>query len=43
LGRVGAGRRETVTTAARIIKLPPLPELPELLRGRALAVIPRAF
>lgn len=30
---------DTVTTSARILQLPPLPELPDVLRGRALVAI----
>ena len=34
---------DTVTTAARIMQMPPLPDLPEFLRGRGLVVIDGAI
>jgi FAD/FMN-containing dehydrogenase len=34
---------DTVTTSARILQLPPLPELPDFLRGRSIVVIDGAI
>jgi FAD/FMN-containing dehydrogenase len=34
---------EEITTAARILQIPPLPEIPEAVRGRALVVIDGAY
>ena len=34
---------DEVTTSARLMQIPPLPDLPEFLRGRALVVIDGAF
>ena len=34
---------ETVTTSARVLHLPPLPELPDFLRGRSIVVIDGAY
>ncbi|MBS1907975.1 MAG: FAD-binding oxidoreductase [Actinobacteria bacterium] len=42
-GREGAGRDRAVTTSLRLLRFPPLPELPPFLSGRSLVIVDGAI
>jgi FAD/FMN-containing dehydrogenase len=40
---VSAGMPDEITTVARVVQIPPLPEIPEIVRGKSFAIVQAAY
>jgi len=40
---VSAGMPDEITTVGRVVQVPPLPEIPEIIRGRSFAIVQAAY
>ena len=40
---VSAGMPDEITTVGRVVQVPPLPEIPEIIRGKSFAIVQAAY